>query len=54
MLPAGALPGWATKYPTAWQLPLAGWISDFMKWLMGSASFGLFTVRDLTRALSSS
>ncbi|MFG1401133.1 ABC transporter permease [Xanthobacter sediminis] len=52
MLPAGALPGWATKYPVAWQLPLAAWISDFMKWLMNSASFGLFTVRDLTRAIS--
>ncbi|MFG1416791.1 ABC transporter permease subunit [Xanthobacter sp. V0B-10] len=52
MLPAGALPGWATKYPAAWQLPLAAWISDFMKWLMNSASFGLFTVRDLTRAIS--
>lgn len=52
MLPAGALPAWATKYPAAWQLPLAAWISDFMKWLMNSASFGLFTVRDLTRAIS--
>ncbi|WP_454918370.1 ABC transporter permease [Xanthobacter sediminis] len=52
MLPAEALPAWAWKYPAAWQVPLASWISDFMKWLMNSASFGLFTVRDVTRAIS--
>ncbi|MDQ0503773.1 ABC transporter permease [Xanthobacter agilis] len=52
MLPADLLPAWAVKYPAAWHLPLAAWISDVMKWLMNSASFGLFTVRDLTRALS--
>ncbi|MFG1344258.1 ABC transporter permease subunit [Xanthobacter autotrophicus DSM 431] len=48
-----ALPAWAWKYPAAWQVPVARWISDFMKWLMGQASFGLFTVRDLTRAIAS-
>ncbi|MDR4307980.1 ABC transporter permease subunit [Chelatococcus sambhunathii] len=52
MLPAEALPAWARKYPAAWQLPFAAWISSFTKWLMDSASFGLFTVRDLTRAIS--
>lgn len=52
MLPADALPAWALKYPVAWQIPFAQWVSAFMKWLMESASFGLFTVRDLTRAIS--
>jgi len=52
MLPAEALPAWAVKYPLAWQVPFATWISDAMTWLMNSASFGLFTVRDLTRAFS--
>lgn len=52
MLPAEALPAWAWKYPAAWQLPFAAWISSFTKWLMDSTSLGLFTVRDLTRAIS--
>ena len=52
MLPADALPAWAWKYPLAWQLPIAPWISSFVKWLMDQASLGLFTVRDLTRGLS--
>ncbi len=40
---------WAFKYPRAWQLPLAGWISDFMKWLINSFDLGLFTFKDFTR-----
>ena len=43
---------WAFKYPRAWQLPLAGWISDFMKWLINSFDLGLFTFKDLTRGLA--
>lgn len=49
MLPAGALPAWVAKYPIAWQIPFSSWISTFLKWLMDSASFGLFTVQDMTR-----
>jgi glycine betaine/proline transport system permease protein len=52
MLPANALPAWAWKYPLAWQVPFGSWISAFTKWLMDSASFGLFTVRDFTRAIA--
>ncbi|GLK68810.1 ABC transporter permease [Hansschlegelia plantiphila] len=52
MLPASALPAWAWKYPSAWQIPLSPWISAFMKWLMERASFGLFTVHDATRAFA--
>ena len=51
-LPNGALPLWATKYPAAWQIPVAPWISTFTKWLIDGASLGLFTVRDLTRAFA--
>lgn len=53
LLPPEALPAFVVKYPAEWQVPLAAWISDCVAWLMNKASFGLFTVRDLTRALSS-
>ena len=52
MLPADALPAWAWKYPFAWQAPFAAWISAFAKWLMESATLGLFTVRDFTRGFA--
>jgi glycine betaine/proline transport system permease protein len=51
-LPAGVLPAWMTKYPAAWQVPVAAEISAFMRWLMERATFGLFTVRELTRAIA--
>ncbi len=43
---------WAFKYPRAWVLPLRFWISDFMKWLINDLSFGLFTFKEFTRAIS--
>ncbi len=43
---------WAFKYPRAWQLPLAGWISDFMKWLINSFDLGLFTFKEFTRGIA--
>jgi len=51
MLSKESLP-WAFKYPRAWQLPLAGWITGFMKWLINSFDLGLFTFKDLTRGLA--
>jgi len=42
----------AFSYPRAWQLPLAGWITDFMKWLINSFDLGLFTFKELTRAIA--
>ena len=42
----------AFSYPRAWQLPLAGWISDFMKWLINSFDLGLFTFKEFTRAIA--
>ncbi len=43
---------WIIKFPKAWELPLEGWISAAMAWLVESATFGLFTFRDLTRFIS--
>ncbi|MGF1609215.1 MAG: ABC transporter permease [Kiloniellales bacterium] len=43
---------WTLKYPRAWELPLKSWISDFMKWLINDATFGLFTFKELTRSVS--
>lgn len=40
---------WAFDFPKALQLPAAGWIGGFMKWLLNEASFGLFTFSQLTR-----
>jgi glycine betaine/proline transport system permease protein len=51
MLASGAVP-WAFKYPSAWVVPLKGWINALMTWLRDDASFGLFTFQELTRALA--
>ncbi len=40
---------WAFDYPKAWQIPAQRWIGNIMKWLVNSASFGLFTFTDMTR-----
>lgn len=42
----------AFSYPKAFVLPLAGWISSAMKWLISDASFGLFSFTELTRFIS--
>ena len=52
VLHAAALPSATTKYPRGWELPLKGWISDLMKWLVNDATFGLFTFKELTRSIS--
>ncbi len=43
---------WAFRYPHAWQLPLSGWITAFMKWLINSFDLGLFTFKELTRSIA--
>jgi glycine betaine/proline transport system permease protein len=43
---------WAFDYPRAWQIPAQRWIGAAMKWLVDSASFGLFTFTDLTRFIA--
>ncbi|MCG6890404.1 MAG: ABC transporter permease subunit [Gammaproteobacteria bacterium] len=42
----------AFSYPRAWEIPLAGWITRFMKWLINSADLGLFTFKELTRGIA--
>ena len=42
----------AFSYPRAWEIPLAGWISRFMKWLINDADLGLFTFKELTRGIA--
>ena len=43
---------WAFQYPRGWQLPLAGWITSFMKWLVNSFDLGLFTFKEFTRFIA--
>lgn len=43
---------WAFEYPHTWQLPLGGWITAFMKWLINSFDLGLFTFKELTRSIA--
>ncbi len=49
---AGDLVPWVVKYPRGLVVPLKFWISDFMKWLINDATFGLFTFKEFTRSLS--
>jgi glycine betaine/proline transport system permease protein len=51
-LPRGTLDGAWEEVPRAWRLPVARWISRLMDWLVNDASFGLFTFRELMRALA--
>ncbi len=48
-LPRDAFPRWALEVPRGWRIPLQGWVSKAMAWLVNDASFGLFTFRELTR-----
>jgi len=43
---------WAIKYPRGLQLPLSGWITAFMKWLINSFDLGLFTFKEFTRSIA--
>ncbi len=39
-------------YPRAWVIPVKDWINALFQWLAYDLTFGLFTFRDLTRAIS--
>lgn len=43
---------WIIRFPKKYELPLEGWISIFLDWLVNTAHFWLFTFRDLTRAIA--
>lgn len=47
-----SLPGWAHELPSSLQVGLDAGISKAMKWLIEQASFGLFTFKELTRAIA--
>jgi glycine betaine/proline transport system permease protein len=51
-VPDGTIPGWMREVPPQWRLGLDTAISNFMKWLVQDATFGLFTFREATRAIS--
>jgi glycine betaine/proline transport system permease protein len=51
-LPDGTLPPWLREIPREGRLGLDAAISRFMMWLVEDASFGLFTFKDTTRAVS--
>ncbi|MFN3548208.1 MAG: ABC transporter permease [Mesorhizobium sp.] len=50
---AATLAPWAQEWPRAWTPGVARSISTFMRWLVDSATFGLFTFTEFTRFLSS-
>lgn len=43
---------WTWRLPDGWVVPVADWVTAVFEWLGYSADFGLFTFRDLTRAVS--
>jgi hypothetical protein len=45
-------PRWAHDYPREKVLPIRFLITDFMKWLVNDATFGLFTFKEMTRSIS--
>ncbi|MGH6736723.1 MAG: ABC transporter permease [Methyloceanibacter sp.] len=51
-LPDGTIPAWMREVPPQWRLGLDTAISNSMKWLVNDATFGLFTFREATRAIS--
>ncbi|MBQ0782954.1 MAG: ABC transporter permease subunit, partial [Amphritea sp.] len=46
------LPSWIFKYPREWVLPIKDLTSTGMNWIIKDASFGLFTVKELTRGIA--
>lgn len=43
---------WIGDPSSVWVLPIKGWISDAMDWLVDDLSFGLFTFKELTRSIA--
>ncbi len=43
---------WALKLPKSFNIPFKVYITSAIKWLIDSATFGIFTFNDLTRAIS--
>lgn len=45
-------PPWVARWPEAWVLPLTDWTTAAVNWLANDLSFGLFTLRDVTRGIA--
>lgn len=43
---------WAVGYPRGWEVPLKGWITAFMKWLINDFDLGFFTFKEFTRSIA--
>lgn len=43
---------WIIRFPKKYELPAEAWLSRFLDWLVDEAHFGLFTFRELTRAIA--
>ncbi len=48
----GLLPDWAVEVPDRWHIPFIDWINFVVKALQKEPIFGLFTFKDMTRALA--
>lgn len=51
-LAASLLPDWAAKVPKAWTIPFVDWTNTLIEHLRDDTLFGLFTFRDVTRAVA--
>lgn len=40
------------RWPEQWFVPVKSWVSQFFDWLVKDVSFGLFTFKDVTRAIA--
>ncbi|MDR7222242.1 ABC transporter permease subunit [Aminobacter aminovorans] len=52
LLAASLLPDWAVHVPKGWTIPFVDWANTVFDHLRDDAIFGLFSFRDLTRAIA--
>ncbi|GAA4123497.1 ABC transporter permease [Aminobacter aganoensis] len=52
LLAASLLPGWAVRVPAGWTVPFVDWANTLIEHMRDDAIFGLFSFRDLTRAIA--
>lgn len=52
LLGASLLPAWAVKVPTSWTVPFVDWANALIEHLRVDEIFGLFSFKDLTRAVA--
>ncbi|CAI2932419.1 ABC transporter permease [Aminobacter niigataensis] len=52
LLAASLLPAWAVQVPKGWTIPFVDWANTLIGHMRDDAIFGLFSFRDLTRAIA--